>query len=58
MFSFFIKKKKSVKMLADVIMEEDFDKEPELWYSRKELEHGKVPLNSIHGSGFQHRPTG
>ncbi|MCI4391790.1 hypothetical protein PGIGA_G00138450 [Pangasianodon gigas] len=26
-------------MLADVIVEEEFDKEQELWYSRKELEH-------------------
>ncbi|XP_053468432.1 cerebellar degeneration-related protein 2 isoform X3 [Ictalurus furcatus] len=28
-----------VKMLAGVIVEEEFDKEQELWYSRKELEH-------------------
>lgn len=33
-----------VKMLAGVIVEEEFDKEQELWYSRKELEHGEVKL--------------
>lgn len=30
-------------MLTDVIVEEDFDRsEEELWYSRKDLEHGKT----------------
>lgn len=29
-------------MLADVIVEEDFEKEQELWYSKKELEHGEM----------------
>lgn len=30
-------------MLTDVIVEEDFDRnDEELWYSRKDLEHGKT----------------
>lgn len=31
-------------MLAGVIVEEEFDKEQELWYSSKELEHGEIAL--------------
>lgn len=33
----------AVEMLTDVIVEEDFDRnEDDMWYSRKDLEHGKT----------------
>lgn len=46
---------KGDKMLADVIVEEEFDKEQELWYSRRELEHGEMLLNcNLHVCIFIH----
>lgn len=38
-------------MLTDVILEEDFEKNREVWYDRRDLEHGNVS-----DSGLQSHP--
>jgi len=38
----------AVEMLTDVIVEEDFERnEDDMWYSRKDLEHGKTHTLAI-----------
>lgn len=38
-------------MLTDVILEEDFEKNGEVWYDPRDLEHGNVHFSRTPNSG-------
>jgi len=45
-------------MLTDVIVEEDFERnEDDMWYSRKDLEHGKTHTLAMRTYSMLERPV-